>query len=170
VPIGFELGKSSFDEYLKLHLPSKATEKKHDYDSLIAKEFSIQVLGQKVDKNSDWRYIFIELSNNSNETLASLSPIGHPIRLSYRFLTKNETSLSGWDTRVEIPFDIPRHKKSTLIIPIKKETAISEEFIEISIVQEGLFWFHDFGFKPCQQRLSDVQEIKGDIYCFGEKL
>jgi hypothetical protein len=57
-----------------------------------------------------------------------------------------------------------------LIIPIKKDNAIGGEFIEISIVQEGLFWFHQFGFQPCQQRLSNVQEIKGDIYCFGEKI
>jgi len=170
VPIGFELNKISFDEYLHTYLPSKVTEKTYDYDCLIAKEFSIKVLGKKVDKYSCWRFIFIELSNNSNETLASLYPMGHPIRLSYRFLTKNETALSGWDARVEIPFDIPSHKKSTLMIPIKREIATNGEFIEISIVQEGLFWFHQFGFQPCQQRLSDVQEIKGNIYCFGEKI
>jgi len=170
VPIGFELNKISFDEYLNFYLPSKITEKTHDYDCLIAKEFSIKVLGQKVDKYSDWRFIFIELSNNSNETLSSLPKNAKPVRLSYRFLNKNETALSGWDNRVEIPFDIPRHKKSTLIIPIKKEIAFGGEFIEISIVQEGLFWFHQFGFQPCQQRLSNVQEIKGDIYCFGEKI
>jgi hypothetical protein len=170
VPIGFELNKTSFDEYLHFYLPSQATEKTHDYDCLIAKEVSIKVVGQKVDKYSDWRYIFIELSNNSNETLSALPKNTKPIRLSYRFLNKNETALSGWDTRVEIPFDIPSHKNSTLIIPIKKENAIGGEFIQISIVQEGLFWFHQFGFQPCQQRLSNVHEIKGDIYCFGEKI
>ena len=92
-----------------------------------------------------------------------------PIRSSYRFLNKNETALSGWDTRVEIPFDIPRHKKSTLIITIKKEIAFVGEFIEISIVEEGLFWFHQFGFNRCQQRISNIPEDNYDVYCFGDK-
>ena len=170
VPIGFDLEKKTFQRYLNFYLPSKSTEKTHDYNSLIAKDFSILVKGQKTDEISDWRLIFIEILNNSNEPLYSQSQIGHPIRLSYRFLNKNKTALSGWDNRIEIPFDIPSHRKSSLMIPIKKAIPINANYIEISIVQEGLFWFHQFGFQPCEQSLSNIQEINHEVYCFGEKI
>lgn len=37
VPIGYQLAKTFFVEYLRFYLPSKATEKTHDYDPLKTK-------------------------------------------------------------------------------------------------------------------------------------
>ncbi|WDN90750.1 hypothetical protein BuS5_03721 [Desulfosarcina sp. BuS5] len=86
--------------------------------------------------------------NNGQAPIAALSSIGKPMRISWRFLAVNGEPVTGWDTRKDIPFDIPANGELTMQIPIKPESEIKGGTLQISIVQEGVFWGHDVGVEP----------------------
>ena len=69
-------------------------------------------------------------------------------RLSWRFLAVNGEPVTGWDNRKELRFNIPANGELTMQIPIKPETEIKGGTLQISIVQEGVFWGHNVGVEP----------------------
>lgn len=87
--------------------------------------------------------------NNLGETpFSALSAIGKPIRISWRFLDKHGIPTSGWDTRKDLPFDIPPNGSLTVHITIDPKSVVKDGTLQASLVQESVFWAHDLGIPP----------------------
>lgn len=48
--------------------------------------------------------------------------------------------MRGWDARKDLSAEIPASRKVDVRIPIDQEKAKNAPIVEISIVQEGVFW------------------------------
>ena len=58
--------------------------------------------------------------------------------------------LSGWDTRKSLPHDIPANGSVNVRIPVDAELAGQGRKLQVSIVQEFVFWGHDIGIRPLE--------------------
>ena len=85
----------------------------------------------------------VKVKNASKDYLAALSPA--PLRLSWRFVDLNGVTLGGWDTRQPISTDIPPGGESLNIIDGKLPESPGIYKLQISLVAEGKFWFHQHG-------------------------
>jgi hypothetical protein len=93
-------------------------------------------------------FVRVIISNSSEQSFAATSATGNPIRLSWRFVDSNEKPLSGWDTRKNLPFDIPSKGKLEVWLPLDSVRDSNVTAVQVSLVQEGVFWLHDIGLEP----------------------
>jgi hypothetical protein len=77
-----------------------------------------------------------------------MSAIHKPVRISWRSIDATGNPLSGWDTRKNLPFDVPAHGSLEIRIPIETKFIEHARALEFSLVQEAVFWGHDIGVKP----------------------
>ena len=119
--------------------------------SYSAEEFrliSLEHLSSHMDGDSTKR-IKLKVNNNNQQSIVSSVNSPYPVRISWRFITSNGMPLSGWDTRLDIPFDIESQQSLELSIVLDSSKVDSKaQYLEISLVQEGIFWAHDLGIKP----------------------
>ncbi|WDN90753.1 hypothetical protein BuS5_03724 [Desulfosarcina sp. BuS5] len=128
------------------NLCSKITMSQREYT---AKEFRhFRLNSGKILSEDDQLFVRVEIVNSGDMNFSALSIRGQPIRLSWRFLDKVGKPTTGWDPRKDLPFDIPANGELTMQIPIKHGTEIKGGTLQISIVQEGVFWGHDVGVEP----------------------
>lgn len=92
--------------------------------------------------------ISVTLSNSGDTPISAASSIGKPIRLSWRFLDAEAKPATGWNTRKDLPFDISPKGDLALKIAIEPKQEIKGGTLQLSLVQEGLFWAHDIGVPP----------------------
>ena len=92
--------------------------------------------------------VFFTIKNAGKTAIAASSSVGYPIRVSWRYLDPTGKPVSGWDTRRDIPFDIPAHGALPMWIAIDPAMEVAGGTLEISLVQDGRFWAHDIGVKP----------------------
>lgn len=105
------------------------------------KSISFQILDDH--QQSD---VTVRIINTGDLSFSARSNIDKPLRLSWRFLDSMGVSLSGWDERKDLPFDIPA--KGKLDIRIKVNPPPKAAVLEVSMVQEMEFWLHDIGISP----------------------
>lgn len=98
------------------------------------------------------KYLTFRLHNGGAITLSALSRVKRPIRLSWRYLDAACQPRTGWDTRKDIPFDIPAQGDLELTLPLDPASMTGSCGIEVSIVQEAVFWGHDVGVTPLHVR------------------
>lgn len=105
-----------------------------------------------VDKTSsnNQSFVRIKIKNFADSLFAASSSVGKPIRLSWRFLNTNGTPASGWETRMDLPFDVPAQSDIIVRIAIAPNTEVKGGTLQVSLVQEGVFWGHDIGVKPIE--------------------
>jgi len=95
------------------------------------------------------RYVArLSINNSADHVFAASSSVGKPIRVSWRFIGTDGVPLSGWDNRESLPHDIPANGSFELIIPLRQDEMVGAEAIQISLVQEQVFWAHDIGVSP----------------------
>lgn len=92
--------------------------------------------------------VAVELTNRGSTTFAAMSSLGKPLRLSWRFVEKSGKGSGGWDTRKDLPFDIPANGVLAMTIFPEHKNANSGDTLQVSLVQEGVFWAHDVGVSP----------------------
>jgi hypothetical protein len=90
----------------------------------------------------------IVILNGSDQSFSRNSSIGKTIRVSWRFIGADGTPSSGWDTRKDLPLDIPPQGKLVMSIPINSSQIETAKAVQVSIVQEQVFWGHDVGVNP----------------------
>ena len=56
--------------------------------------------------------------------------------------------MGGWDKRKELPFDIPAGEALTIRIPVDPEIERRGGNLQVSLVQEMVYWAHDLGVEP----------------------
>lgn len=101
-----------------------------------------------VNNSGNTLLLNFKIINQSDITIPALSTVGSPIRISWRFNDINGRPLSGWDPRLDLPFDIPAHGSLNVPIVIKKPLPALTHSMSISLVHEGEFWAHDIGVDP----------------------
>jgi hypothetical protein len=74
--------------------------------------------------------------------------LGKPIRISWRFINSSGVPASGWDTRKDLPFYIGPNSSLNMRVFIDPNMEIKDGALQISLVQEGVFWGHDIGLAP----------------------
>lgn len=110
------------------------------------KALSIQYVGRQ-KQLGQW-YVDLKIVNAGNQTISASSAIGKPVRVSWRFIDAGGRPLTGWDTRKDLPFDVPVHGSLDIRIPIDSKSSEQGKSLEVSLVQEGVFWGHDVGVVP----------------------
>ncbi len=73
-----------------------------------ADEFRQLSYGVARIEHSDKRTVVsLTLRNDGDVPISAASGVGKPVRISWRFLGPDGSPLSGWETRQDLPFDIP---------------------------------------------------------------
>jgi hypothetical protein len=116
---------------------------------LSVEEFSrIKLKVKSASRTTDGVIVALELANDSSRTLSADKANAYPIRLSTRLIDANQQPTTGWQSRFQIRDDVPSASRLNLqmFVSIPKDIQITA--IEISFVQEGIFWAHDIGTPP----------------------
>ena len=157
-PIGFAIDPANFKKYLKECEILRVSETHEDYTREQFQVLKPQILGKT--KYGEMAYALIEIQNPSDHSFACISKTNHPIRVSWRFTDLSGKPLAGWDSRADLPFDIPARGSVVMNFPIaQKDLGTPVGDFEVSLVQEGVFWLHDLGIAPASKNWSSLEEI-----------
>jgi hypothetical protein len=94
--------------------------------------------------------VVVSVANASPATLPAISATSTPIRLSTRFIDTHSAPPdlehgTGWDSRQDINFDIPPGTSQQIAIHIAAPKEPGSYRVAVSMVQDGVAWFHDHG-------------------------
>jgi hypothetical protein len=94
------------------------------------------------------KFINITIQNSSDINFSANSAIGKPIRISWRFVDERGQVLSGWDTRKNLPSDILAKDQLAIVIALdSSQNKLNAKAVQVTLVQESVFWAHDIGTK-----------------------
>lgn len=141
VPIGF---KDCDEKWIQQH-PPLTLKNRRPYSIEEFHNLSLHYLGKAV-KNDKWT-VEVKVVNASGLHFALYS-VDSPIRLSWRFIDTAGKPVSGWDTRMDLPFDVGADSFLNCKLLIDPKMEIKGGSLQVSLVQEGLFWGHDIGIEP----------------------
>jgi hypothetical protein len=110
------------------------------------RKLSLHYVGR--ENHYDQLYVVISIANSGNTPISAASSIGRPVRISWRFIDLGGRPLGGWETRKDLTSDVPANGKLDVKVPIDRELANIAGTMEVSIVQELVFWGHDVGISP----------------------
>lgn len=117
------------------------------YSIDVLKNLSITFLG--IEKRESHDYAVLEITNLSDKEILASSSIGTPVRISWRYLDNVGQPTSQWDERrKDLPVDLGARERVKISIPLDGDKAAKGNVLEVSWVQEGVFWGHERGFKP----------------------
>lgn len=102
----------------------------------------------KVFKDGAAPGVRLHIQNSREHAFSAKSEAGTPIRVSWRYVDSTGQPRSGWETRKNIPFDIPANGALGVFLPLKESDLRSASAVQISLVQEAVFWGHDVGVQP----------------------
>jgi hypothetical protein len=126
--------------------PPLFTSSVSEYSADEFRALSYEYLGR--GKLLDKEYIDLKINNSGNRVISARSAINKPVRLSWRFVDVAGNPLSDWEARKNLPFDIPAHGSLDVRIPIDPQLTVNGVKLQVSIVQELVFWGHDIGVSP----------------------
>jgi hypothetical protein len=99
------------------------------------------------------RLLDLVIYNSSNVDFQRRPSEASPVRISWRYSNEGGDFVSGWDLRMNLPGNIAKNGRLNVSIPLEGEAADHAKFVQISLVQEGVFWAHDVGIPPAEFRL-----------------
>lgn len=88
------------------------------------------------------------LKNAGNMPIAADSATNNAVHISWRSVDSKGAPLSGWDKRRPLPFDVPAHGQLPVTLYIAPGEVPEGGRLQVSFVQERLFWAHDIGVAP----------------------
>jgi len=94
------------------------------------------------------KIVRLTISNSADHVFSAKSSVDKPIRISWRFIDASGQPLSDWDKRKSLPFDIPPKGSLEVNITLSQEEIGNAKEIQVSLVQELVFWAHDVGIPP----------------------
>lgn len=93
-------------------------------------------------------YVTVSITNLSDKTFSTLSKKG-PIRLTWRFVPvdQNEKIFNQpeWEPRVNLYFTLEKDQTAKEIVDVALPTKSGSYRFEMTIVQDGIAWFHEKG-------------------------
>lgn len=135
----YEINFTDCDPNWRINMPSVSFTNEV-YTPAEFKNLKIEILDTEILGNS--MKIELKFINKLDKVFSARS--NTPIRLSWRFLDSDRNPLTGFDSRVDLPFDIPKNGNLKISFDVL-ELPKNSNFIEISFVQEAVFWAHDIG-------------------------
>jgi len=141
VPIGF----SGCNPDWLVH-PLARTAAEREYTAEEFQKLSYEYIGHV--KVFGKEYVDLKIINNGNTVISADSKIDKTVNLAWRFIDAEGKPLSDWNNRKNLPFDIPANGNLKIRMPIDTKPAAQAVKLEVSIVQEYVFWGHDVGVKP----------------------
>jgi hypothetical protein len=101
-----------------------------------------------INKTAGLYMVNIKVLNAGDKPIAARSSTGKPIRFSWRFLDSSGAPRSDWETRKDLPLDIPANGSLNIRLPVDPAQAGQGGTLQVSMVQEQVFWAHDIGVQP----------------------
>ena len=149
VPIGFE----NCDPSWFLHPPRNQLQRLL-YTAKHFQQLSYTLNSRLATKEG--AVVSVILANRGDTPLSAKDQRGRQMRLSWRYLDANRKALGSWDeVRKPLPSDVPA--RGSVVIEIKADKRLKEaKFLQVSMVQEGVFWAHDVGLAPLVVDLDDA--------------
>lgn len=111
--------------------------------------------GEVIKKGNDYT-LSIVISNSLNYSFIANSGVGKPIRISWRYIDMQGQPLSSWENRKNLPSDIPAEGSLKVTAPLDSHKLKVASAVEVSIVQELVFWGHDIGIQPIRISLENL--------------
>lgn len=88
----------------------------------------------------------VRIRNGSGSAMKTIEADGHNVRLSWRLVPDGGTSiLPGWDARKDLSLELLPGEAVDLAFNVNAPPG--RYVLEVSLVQEMVFWFHDQGMK-----------------------
>lgn len=120
-----------------------------DYTAEIVASTRIAIEGVET-AGTEWGAV-VRIENNSNgQTMHARSP--SPTRLSYRLIGPASAD-PGWEARVDLPYDLPPGESGPALINGSCPGDCADYVLQVSLVSELRFWFHDVGMSVAACRL-----------------
>lgn len=142
VPVGFVGCASAW----ATHSPGSASMRDREYTKEEIRKLAYRF--ENVARVDGQAIVHLSILNTGDLTIATGSRVNTPIRISWRFVDGSGRPASGWDTRMDLAFDIPANGELTVRLPIDSSMEIRGGSLQVSLVQEGVFWAHDIGVTP----------------------
>lgn len=144
VPVGFE----GCDPEWLAHIPGLVSQLGRQYTQEEIRQLAYRF--ESVSRGNGVTLVRLKILNSGNVTIAAGSSVNTPMRISWRFLDAAGQPVSGWDTRMDLPFDIPAQGELMFLLNIDEGMEIRGGSLQVSLVQEGVFWAHDVGLQPLE--------------------
>ena len=156
---------------LDCELPSSLPQRTHFNGPLPAAIFAnIRVeIASLAIANTQQLGVDLIVSNRLDRALASVSDSNQPIRFSWRFVSTDAGALlSGdWAPRSDLTRDVPPHASTHIRLQIDTPTTADRYRLEVTMVQEGVVWFHELGMPIARSaQIFEVDtdgRVRGDI-------
>jgi hypothetical protein len=104
--------------------------------------------GAQRQQDGHWDARFRIVNGNAETPLRGVSGPYPALRMSWRVVAPQADIHSGWDERRDLPELEPGQSQSvTIAVPAPAATGDGQQ-LQLSIVQEGVFWSHDIGVPP----------------------
>lgn len=114
-------------------------------DEALASKIRLSI---QVEVHSPNLNVAVLIENTSDEIFSTLSSKG-PVRISWRFIPLDaEGQLKenpAWSTRKDLNFSLKPGQKETEKLSIALPSRAGPYQLQVSMVQEGVAWFHDLG-------------------------
>ncbi|MDM0033309.1 hypothetical protein QTI33_14335 [Variovorax sp. J22P271] len=101
-------------------------------------------LSASASDRGDHLDVILRIRNNNATTLHTLSRTGHPLSLSWRFVSEHAASdpSVGWNRRHELSLSIPPGAEEAVAIVVDKPTTPGTYDLQFSVVAENHAWLH----------------------------
>lgn len=143
VPIGFS---NCREEWFHDAIPITATRQLYTAEEII--NISYEVINKRIEDGKP--VVSVRIVNRNKHTIAALSTINRSLYLSWRFLHPSGEPATNWDPRIALTRDIPANGELIMNIGIDPTKEVKGGTLQISMVQEMVFWAHDIGVKPAE--------------------
>lgn len=114
-----------------------------------AQASAIQLSASVTSIRQEELQVILRIRNNGTSMLNTVSRVGHPLRLSWRFVRmplSDGLARPGWDTRQEFPLSLPPGGEESLRISVSMPRENKGPYeLQFSIVAEDYRWLHDLG-------------------------
>lgn len=127
-------------------LADKITRVDHEYSADEFRQLSFHIAKRYV--RGEQTYVDVKIENAGPGSIAAESSVGKPVRVSWRFLDERGAPMEGWIARRALPHDIPSRGEVTVSIPIDASREAVRGSLQVSMLQEQVFWAHDLGISP----------------------
>lgn len=141
VPIGF---RNCHEKWFHDVIPVTATRRLYTADEI--RNLSYEVIQTRSEGGK--QVASVRIVNRNKHAIAALSTINRSLYLSWRFLHPSGQPATNWDPRISLTRDIPANGELIMDVPIDASKEVKGGTLQISMVQEMVFWAHDIGVKP----------------------
>jgi len=98
----------------------------------------------------------VSITNRGVNELRTLSESGHPVKLGWRVLRPDDTK-ARWNQRKFLALNIPPGQSRQVDLDTVLPPDCQRCQLEVSLVQEGIYWFHEEGMKTARLLLKTGQ-------------